>query len=144
MSGRKATGFNPERDSKRYGEAEAKSGKEADPMKTMNEVQMQVIAARAAAIAKEIVLKQIGNGSSKQGMTKARHIAVVADTLVAALIENAAAPAGVDQLKWDRMVLRAALGGSLLNSSQLRQDMEKAGVLEKEVKMLGGEYGIED
>lgn len=142
--GEAAPEFNPLSDSKGYGAAEAKSGKDADPMKHMNEAQMQVIAARAAVVAKQIVQKQIDNGSSKQGMTKARHIAVVADTLVAVLIENEAAPEGVDRLKWDRMVLRAALGGSLLNSSQLRQDMEKAGVLEKEVKMLGGEYGIDD
>jgi len=141
--GEAAPEFNPLSDSKGYGEAEAKSGKDADPMKHMNEVQMQVIAARAATVAKQVVQKQVGNGSSKQGMTKARHVAVVADTLIAVLIENAAAPEGIEQVKWDRMVLRAALGGSLLNSSQLRQDMEKAGVLEKETKTLGGEYGID-
>lgn len=110
----------------------------------MNEVQMQVIAARAAVVAKEIVRKQVEKGGANHGMKKARHIATVADTLAAVLIENAAAPEGVDQLKWDRMVLRAALGGSLLNDSQLRQDMEKAGILVKGAKQLATEYGVDD
>ena len=107
----------------------------------MNEAKMQEIATRAMAIAKGEVQKQIAKGSPNRGMPKARHVATTADVICQILLEFGP-PTGEDAIKWDRMVLRAALGGSLLNCSQLRQDLEKAGLLEKETKMLDSEYGV--
>ena len=93
------------------------------------------------AIAKGEVQKQIAKGSPNRGMPKARHVAITADVIHQILAEFGP-PTGEDAAKWQRMALRAALGGSLLNCSQFRQDMEKAGMLEKEAKMLNSEYGV--
>lgn len=88
----------------------------------------------------DVVKAQIAKGAPNKGMSKARHIATVADVVVEVLA-SFDAPAGEDQEKWQRQVLRAALSGNLLNASQLRQDLEKAGVLVKETALVN-EYAV--
>lgn len=99
-------------------------------------------AAKVAAV--DVVKAQIAKGLPNKGITKARHAAIVAD-VATEMIESfmtANASDGVAFNKDMREVLRAAFSGDLLNASQLRQNLEKAGVLVKEVG-LSSEYGVE-
>lgn len=98
----------------------------------------------AMQAAKDVVLTQIAKGAPNKGMNKARHGAVVAD-VVQELLESFDAPENCPPDKWARLVMRAAFSGSLLNASQLRQDLEKSEppVLMKE-GAISSDYGIED
>lgn len=92
----------------------------------MNMTNKKTIEIREAAslASRDIVKQQVASGKPKSGMPKVRHIAIVAKTLIEMLDSYA---------EEDREeVLRAALAGSLLNCSQLRQDMERAGILTKD------------
>ena len=107
----------------------------------MNEAQMKEIAAQAAQAAIDVVKSQVGKGLPAQGISKARHIAIVAD-VAEEILESYPAPAGSDESKWRRLVLRAAFAGSLLNASQLRQELERAGILSKQAT-ISSVYGVE-
>jgi hypothetical protein len=94
---------------------------------------MLEILALAQLSAVDAVKKQIAAGTPKRGMPKARHVAVVAyviQEVLASYVYTATAEADLEMEQ--KEVLRAALSGSLLNASQLRQELEKAGVLEVE------------
>lgn len=104
----------------------------------MDNVKLLEIQAAAQQAAVDVVKAQIAKGAPTKGMTKARHVAVVAD-VVHEILASFADPADDKSV---RTVLRAALSGSLLNASQLRQDLEKLGVLVKEGP-LTAEYGVE-
>jgi epoxyqueuosine reductase QueG len=86
---------------------------------------------------KDAVKAQIAKGSPTEGMPKARHIVVVAY----ALDEVLGAYCGSGDEDERRAVLKAALSGSLLNASQLRQELEKAGVLTA-TKGLTSQYDV--
>ena len=109
-------------------------------LKMKTETQKEIVTATANAIV-DVVRGQVAKGLPKQGVSKARHGAVVADVVVE-LLESFPAPAGEDETRWQRLVLRAAFSGSILNASQLRQELEKAGVLEKDVP-ISSEYSVE-
>lgn len=108
---------------------------------TMNQNQAKEIAAASQVASRDIVKAQIGKGAPSAGMSKTRHVAVVAD-VAAEMLASFPAPAGEDEQRWHRLVLRAALSGDLLNASQFRQALEKEGVLAKE-QVLASEYGVE-
>jgi hypothetical protein len=107
----------------------------------MNEKTMSEIATQAAEYAKDVVKGQVAKGLPNQGLSKARHVAIVADVLNE-MLESYPAPADADESKWRRLVMRAACAGSLLNASQLRQELEKAGILSK-TQTISSEYGVE-
>jgi hypothetical protein len=100
----------------------------------MNQTKMLEVVAAAQAAAVDVVKQQVADGKPTQGMPKPRHVAVVAD-VVLEMLGSFPAPAGEDEGRWQRLVLRAALSGSLLNASQLRQELEKGGVLVKETPL---------
>lgn len=93
-------------------------------------------AAKEAAM--DVVKAQIAAGKPKKGMSKARHGAVVADVTA----EMLASFADLNDEKSMREVMRAAYSGSLLNCSQLRLELEKAGILEKDTA-VSSEYGVD-
>ena len=86
-------------------------------------------AAQQAAV--DAVKAQIAKGAPGKGLDKARHVAVVA--YVVNEISSAYCTTGDDDET--KAVLRAAFSGSLLNASQLRQELEKAKVLEPAGKL---------
>jgi len=88
--------------------------------------------------AKDVVKAQIAKGAPAKGLSKARHAAIVADVTA----EMLASFADQGDAKSMRLVMRAAYSGSLLNASQLRQQLEKADILDEEGK-LSAEYGVE-
>jgi hypothetical protein len=108
----------------------------------MNQNQAKEIAAAAQLASRDIVRKQIAKGAPSSGVSKARHVAIVAD-VAAEMLGSFDCPGGVDETTWTRLVLRAALAGDLLNASQLRQALEKEGVLHKE-QTLSNEYSVEN
>lgn len=89
---------------------------------------------------KDVVKGQIAKGAPNKGLSKTRHAAIVAD--VVAEILASYPQQGEDGARWQRLVMRAAFSGSLLNASQLRQQLEKAGILAPEGTM-SSEYGVE-
>ena len=108
----------------------------------MNEAKMKEVATQAAQATVDVVKAQMAKGASDQGVSKARHVAIVADVMTE-MLESHPAPDGEDATRWMRLVLRAALSGDLLNASQLRQRLEKDGVLKKE-RTISSEYGVDE
>lgn len=111
-----------------------------------NEKLLEIQAASTAAV-KDMVKAQIKAGSPNKGITKTRHMAIVADVAEEMLASFGPTDAdkaveGFDESKWNRKVLRAAFSNSILNASQLRQDLEKADILVKETT-LSSEYGVD-
>lgn len=106
----------------------------------MNDKMMAEVAMAAKNASRDVVKRQVAKGSPDAGVSKARHVAIVADTVVE-ILESYPAPEGEDGTRWMRLVLRAAMSGELLNASQLRQSLEKEGVLRKET--VASEYGID-
>jgi hypothetical protein len=88
---------------------------------------------------KDVVRGQIAKGAPDKGLSKTRHAAIVAD-VVAEMLASYAEPGDSRQA---RVVMRVAFSGSLLNASQLRQQLEKAGVLKAE-GALSAEYGVDE
>ena len=86
----------------------------------------------------DVVKAQIAKGAPDRGLNKQRHMAIVADVSH----EMLASYADVNDDRSVREVLRATYSGSLLNASQLRQELEKAGVLKRETA-LSGVYGVD-
>ncbi len=107
----------------------------------MKQDQAKEIAAAAQLASRDIVRKQIAKGAPTAGVSKARHVAIVAD-VAAEMLGSFDCPEGVEPMTWTRLVLRAALAGDLLNASQLRQALEKEKVLTKE-QTLSNEYSVE-
>jgi hypothetical protein len=94
-----------------------------------------------------VVKAQIAKGAPNRGLSKARHAAIVAD-VTSEILGSFFAPKDengdeIDESKWQRLVMRAMFSTSLLNASQLRQELEKAKVLEKD-GALNSEYGVDD
>lgn len=101
-------------------------GAAADYM-AMNDAKVLEIQAAAKTFAVDLVKEQIAAGKPASGITKARHAAIVAKTL-AEMVDSFALGGEADPSS--AQVMQAALlGTSLLNASQLRQELEKAGVL---------------
>lgn len=101
------------------------------------------VALEIQAAAKQFVLDeakaQIAAGKPASGMSKGRHAAFVAKTL-AEMIESFAL--GLSESPSAAQVMQVVLlGTSLLNQSQLRQDLEKAGVF-KVGALNTDEYGV--
>lgn len=95
----------------------------------------------ASQAAKDVVKTQIAKGAPSKGISKARHAAIVAD-VTQEMLASFPAPDDCPPDKWARLVMRAAYSGSLLNASQLRQQLEKAGILQAE-GAIASEYGID-
>ena len=114
----------------------------------MTNEKMSEIQADAFTAAVSVVKAQIAKGAPNKGMSKARHVAVVADVVVEMLgthfpvADVKDGPVDAEDV-WNRKVLRAALSGSLLNASQLRQELEKTTppTLVKETA-LNNEYSV--
>lgn len=106
-----------------------------------NEKALEIQAAAGQA-AKDMVKAQIAAGKPNKGLSKARHAAIVADVSEEMASSFAGSTGEADASKELRLILRAAYSGSLLNASQLRQELEKAGILVKE-QALSSEYGVE-
>ena len=104
-------------------------------METSKVIEIQEAVVQAV---KDVVKAQIAKGAPDKGFSKTRHAAVVAD-VVAEMLASYAEPGDSRQA---RVVMRAVFSGSLLNASQLRQQLEKAGVLKAE-GALSAEYGVE-
>lgn len=101
------------------------------------------VALEIQAAAKQFVLDeakaQVAAGKPASGISKARHAAFVAKTL-AEMIESFAL--GLPESPSAVQVMQVTLlGTSLLNASQLRQDLEKAGVF-KVATLNTDEYGV--
>ena len=99
----------------------------------MDKAKVLEIMTSAQSAAVDAVKKQIAAGASCKGMPKARQVAVVAyviQEVLASYVYVATEEAALEVEQ--KEVLRAALSGSLLNASQFRQELEKAGVLEVE------------
>ena len=107
----------------------------------MNQNQAKEIAAAAQLASRDVVKSQVAKGAPASGVSKARHVAIVAD-VAAEMLSSYPAPSDCPPDRWTRLVLRAALSGDLLNASQLRQALEKEGVLSKELT-LTSEYGVD-
>ena len=99
----------------------------------MTNEKMLEIQSAAQAAAVDAVKAQIAKGLPNRGMNKQRHGAVVA-YVANEMLESFT---GEDP----KTILRATFSGSLLNASQLRQDLEKSGVLVKETA-IDTEYGV--
>ena len=99
----------------------------------MDKAKLLEIQTNAQQAAADAVKKQIAAGASNKGMPKARQVAVVAYVVqeLLASVGALASDSDEDNAKV-KEILRAALSGSLLNASQFRQELEKAGVLEVE------------
>lgn len=106
-----------------------------------NEKALEIQAAAGQA-AKDMVKAQIAAGKPNKGLSKARHAAIVADVTQEVYASFLGEGDPADAEKDMRLILRAAYSGSLLNASQLRQELEKAGILVKE-QALSSEYGVE-
>lgn len=111
----------------------------------MQDSKMLEIQDAAVQSAKDAVKAQVAKGLPDTGISKARHLAIVAYVTVEMLASFD--PETEDEKKlsledWQKQVLRAAYSGSLLNCSQLRQDMEKAEVLKKSSTMLVTQYEV--
>jgi len=106
----------------------------------MNQALMTEIQEATSQAAKDVVRAQIAKGAPNKGINKARHGAIVADVVYEILASYP--PQGDDAGKWQRLVMRAMFSTSLLNASQLRQQLEKAGILAPEGTM-SSEYGVE-
>lgn len=108
----------------------------------MDSAKMLEIRNAAFQAAVDAVKKQVAAGSPKKGLDKARHVAVMAY-----VVDEMLGSFGFDekgtQLESNELkaVFRAAFSGSLLNASQLRQEMEKAGVLEK-TEAIASQYDV--
>jgi hypothetical protein len=99
----------------------------------MDKAKLLEIMTSAQQAAADAVKKQIAAGAPNRGMPKARQVAVVAYVIQEVLASHVySATAEADLEVEQKEVLRAALSGSLLNASQFRQELEKAGVLEVE------------
>ena len=106
----------------------------------MNQALMTEIQEATSQAVKDVVRAQIAKGAPNKGLSKTRHAAIVAD--VVAEILGSYPTQGDDEARWQRLVMRAVFSGSLLNASQLRQQLEKAGILAPEGTM-SSEYGVE-
>lgn len=106
----------------------------------MNQQLMIEIQEATSLAVKDVVRAQIAKGAPNKGLSKTRHAAIVAD--VVAEILGSYPQRGEDGARWQRLVMRAVFSGSLLNASQLRQQLEKAGILAPEGTM-SSEYGVE-
>jgi|GEM_PF-4347586 len=106
----------------------------------MNQELMTEIQEATSQAVRDIVKGQIAKGAPNKGLSKTRHGAIVAD--VVAEILASYPTQGEDEARWQRLVMRAVFSGSLLNASQLRQQLEKAGILAPEGTM-SSEYGVE-
>ena len=106
----------------------------------MNQELMTEIQEATGLAVKDVVRAQIAKGAPNKGLSKARHAAIVAD--VVAEILASYPQQGEDGARWQRLVMRAVFSGSILNASQLRQQLEKAGILALEGTM-SSEYGVE-
>ena len=110
----------------------------ASHYKNMDQAKVIEIQEAAMQAAKDVVRAQIAKGAPDKGMSKARHAAVVAD-VTQEMLASFAEPGDSKSM---RLIMRAAFSGSLLNASQLRQQLEKAGVLKPE-GAISSEYGID-
>ena len=106
----------------------------------MNEAKMKEVAQAASQAAVDVVKRQVAKGAPDSGVSKARHAAIVADVL-AEVWGSFPTPTDVESERWLRLVFRAACSTDLLNASQLRQRLEKDGVLRKET--AASEYGLD-
>lgn len=106
----------------------------------MNEAKMKEVAQAASQAAVDVVKRQVAKGAPDAGVSKARHAAIVADVLVE-VWGSFPTPTDVESERWLRMLFRAACSTDLLNASQLRQRLEKDGVLRKET--AASEYGLD-
>lgn len=101
------------------------------------------VALEIQAAAKLFVLDeakaQVAAGKPASGMSKGRHAAFVAKTL--AEMVDSFALGQEDSPSATQVMQVVLLGTSLLNQSQLRQDLEKAGVF-KVATLNTDEYGV--
>lgn len=89
----------------------------------------------------DVVKAQVTAGD-KKGVTGARQQEIIVKALDEILDSTPMPRDYGDEGKWRRNVMRAFFGATAtLNASQLRQNLEKAGVLEK--TGVAGGYGIE-
>ena len=107
----------------------------------MNQQLMTEIQEATSQAVKDVVKGQLARGATNKGLSKTRHGAIVAD-VVAEILTSYPTPQGEDDTRWQRLVMRAVFSGSILNASQLRQQLEKAGILAPEGTM-SSEYGVE-
>jgi hypothetical protein len=97
----------------------------------MNNKQIAEITELGKQAVVDAVKAQIAAGAESKGMTGARQADVLART-IPEMLDSFPAPEGEDDSKWQRNVLRVFFNGTgVLNASQLRQTLEKAGVLEE-------------
>ena len=120
--------------------AERQAIKQVSLFFDMNQQLMTEIQEATSLAVKDVVKAQIAKGAPNKGLSKTRHAAIVAD--VVAEILASYPQQGEDGARWQRLVMRAVFSGSLLNASQLRQQLEKAGILAPEGTM-SSEYGVE-
>lgn len=103
----------------------------------MDTAKVNELREQAMQAAKDAVKAQVAKGAPAKGMNNERHAAVLAYVIAEAL-SGLADPSNPDETK---PVLRAILTPALLNPSQLRQSLERAGVLQAEGK-LATEYAV--
>ncbi len=97
----------------------------------MTNKQIAEIKTLGASAIVDAVKSQIAAGAERKGMTGARQADVLART-VPEMLESFPAPEGEDASKWQRNLLRVFFNETgVLNASQLRQTLEKAGILEE-------------
>lgn len=121
-------------------DAERQAITQASLFSNMNQALMTEIQEATSLAVRDVVKGQIAKGAPNKGLSKTRHAAIVAD--VVAEILASYPQQGEDGARWQRLVMRAVFSGSLLNASQLRQQLEKAGILAPEGTM-SSEYGVE-
>ena len=110
------------------------------PMAMTNKQIAEIQALGKTAIVDAIKV-QIAAGAERKGMTAVRQADVLART-IPEILSSFDAPEGEDADKWQRNVLRVFLGSNgVLNASQLRQWLEKAGELDE--TKVAGIYGVE-
>ena len=112
------------------------------PHSNMNQQLMTEIQEATSIAAKDVVRAQIAKGAPNKGLSKTRHAAIVADVVAEILASYPTRGEDNDEARWQRLVMRVVFSGSLLNASQLRQQLEKAGILAPEGTM-SSEYGVE-
>ena len=120
--------------------AEKQAITQASLFSNMDQALMTEIQEATSLAVKDVVKGQIAKGAPNKGLSKTRHAAIVADVVTEILASYP--QQGEDGARWQRLVMRAVFSGSLLNASQLRQQLEKAGILAPEGTM-SSEYGVE-
>jgi hypothetical protein len=97
----------------------------------MTTKQTAEVAARSVQAVEDVVKAQVAKGA-KTGMTGARQTEVIAVALNEVFTASPMPGDYGDEDKWQRNVIRAFFGAtSAGNASQLRQELEKKGILDK-------------